>query len=191
MYASKLTREDLINNYGIIGVSPSGKSIMRKNKHTGKIRIQTKFCMNNSGYYLVTCYSAKRRKSFPKEKRNQASGQVIIPLHKIIYAYMYGSTTEGLVIDHINKDKTDNDYRNLREITPQENIIRDTNKNTRTLYTVLTKEELEAKLEYYIEAYEQAKKNKDAKEAHRLRANISNTRARLRYLKESNKDENN
>ena len=30
-YASKLTREDLIKKYGIIGVSPSGTSIMKRN----------------------------------------------------------------------------------------------------------------------------------------------------------------
>ena len=94
--------------------------------------------MNNSGYYLVTCYNANRRKEIPKEERNQASGQVILPLHKIIYAYMYGSTTEGYVIDHIDGDKTNNDYRNLQEVTPQENVTKGTTKNTRVVYTKLT-----------------------------------------------------
>ena len=36
-YGSKLTREELIKKYGIIGVSPSGNSLLRKNKRTGKI----------------------------------------------------------------------------------------------------------------------------------------------------------
>ena len=181
-YGSKLTREELINKYGIVGVSPSGNSIMRKNKLTGKIRIQTKFCKNNSGYYIVTCYCPEVRKSIPKEKRNQASGQVVIPLHKIIYAYMYGSTTEGYVIDHIDGNKTNNDYRNLQEITPQENVTKGTNKNTRVLHTRLTWNELMDKLDLYTALYEEAKQNKDAEGAHKYRSNMSNTRARLRYI---------
>lgn len=137
-YGSKLTREELINKYGIVGVSPSGTSLLRRNKLTGKIRIQTKFSKNNSGYYIVTLYDADRRKAIPMEERNQGSGQVVIPLHKIIYAYMYGSTTEGYVIDHKDGNKTNNEYTNLQEITPQENVTKGTNKNTRVLHTRLS-----------------------------------------------------
>lgn len=38
------------------------------------------------------------------------------------------------------------------------------------------------KLVLYTYLYEEAKKNKDAEGAHKYRSNVSNTRARLRYL---------
>lgn len=187
-YGSKLTREELINKYGIIGVSPAGTSLMRRNKRTGKIWIQTKFCKNNSDYYIVTLYDPEVRKAIPKEERTNGSGQVIIPLHKIIYAYMYGSTTEGYVIDHINKNKIDNDYRNLREITPQENVTRDTDKNTKLIKCnlKLSREWYLDKIEYWEEQYELAKDNHDAELAHGARSMLAWYRGKLRFYDKNN-----
>ena len=44
-----------------------------------------------------------------------------IPIHRIVYEMHYGDVPEGLVIDHINRNKTDNRIENLRAVTTQEN----------------------------------------------------------------------
>lgn len=140
----------------------------------------------------MTLYDPELRKSIPKEQRTNGSGQVVIPLHKIIYAYMYESTTEGLVIDHINKDKTNNDYRNLREITPQENITRDTNKNTKLVKCNLnvSREWYLGKIKYWEVQYELAKNSHDAELAHSARSMLAWYRGKLRFYDNNNGETN-
>lgn len=96
---------------------------------------------------------------------------------------MYGSTTEGLVIDHINKDKTNNDYRNLREITPQENITRDTNKNTKLVKCNLnlSRDWYLGKIKYWEAQYELAKDTHNAELAHSARSMLAWYRGKLRF----------
>lgn len=43
-------------------------------------------------------------------------------LHRVIWLYVYGSWPTG-VIDHVNRDKTDNRFCNLRDTTVQTNNI--------------------------------------------------------------------
>jgi len=41
--------------------------------------------------------------------------------HRLIYIYHKGEIADKLQIDHINRDKSDNNIENLRLVTPQEN----------------------------------------------------------------------
>ena len=123
------------------------------------------------------------------QAKNRTSG-----LHRIMWAWHYGEVPEGMVVDHIdNKHETLHDYRleNLQLLTPQENLAKEnTYIGTRELKCKMNKpkEFYENKLLKYEKEYEEAKKNHDADTAHKLRTNIANMKARLRYW-DSHKEE--
>jgi hypothetical protein len=105
-------------------------------------------------------------------------------VHVLNYVWNKEDKPSGMVIDHIDNDANNNDISNLQCITPAENLA----KEKPNWYTSETKCKLnkprsfyQDKLEGYILAYEQAKKDHDAEGAHKLRSCISQTRARLRY----------
>ena len=77
MYANKLTKNDLLKA-GIINVSADGLHI------TGIIR---DFKQTPSGSGHLNCLGWG--------------------VHRIVYAWFHGEAPEGLVIDHINNNKTD------------------------------------------------------------------------------------
>lgn len=53
------------------------------------------------------------------DKKTSKSG--IKYLHRAVWEYHYGQIPNGLMIDHINRDKTDNRIENLRLVTAKEN----------------------------------------------------------------------
>lgn len=65
--------------------------------------------VNNYGYVqvMLKCTDGKRR---------------MFMWHRVIYTYFYGTIPEGMQINHINEDKTDNRLCNLELVTPSQNI---------------------------------------------------------------------
>ena len=107
-------------------------------------------------------------------------------LHRVIWAWHYGEVPAGFVVDHINnKHSRIEDYHldNLQLLTPGQNIRKERICNIKEVKCQLNKPRsfYEDKLNKYLALYESAKINKDAKAAQKLRGNISQTRARLRY----------
>lgn len=88
-----------------------------------------------------------------------------------------------MVVDHENNDKSDNCLFNLQLLTPGENIYKNRECNIYELKCNLNRPRsfYEDKLTNFISKHIQAKLDKDADLAHKLRGNISATRARLRY----------
>ena len=65
--------------------------------------------ISTTGYLRITVYKNGERKS--------------ILSHRFIYECYNGLISEGLVIDHINRDKLDNRIENLHVVTHRENNL--------------------------------------------------------------------
>lgn len=189
MYAERLTKEELIAN-GINEITADGRVF-----RTG---LEVQPYTNSKGYLVLNLYDRDEEGNYikiPLKRKAKGCKNLIntyrfksktVGLHRAMWAWFYGEVPQGYVIDHINNSHTNKeDYRleNLQLLTPKENLAKErpeSNKQTKCKLS-RPREYYETKLEQYLEAYTSAKLEKDAKAAHKLRTNISQTRARLRY----------
>lgn len=180
MYCKELTKEFLIN-CGITNVDICGNVWVN-----GKL----KFPRYNCGYYKISVYSSYVYSQC--EIKTRQSGTLTFPVQRIVWAWFNGKVPAGMVVDHINNNKLDNNLNNLQLLTPQENLNKD-KPSTRILKCKLDRQlsYYTDKLEKYLYQYELAKKSGLQELAHKLRSNISQTKARIRYWKLNNKEQNN
>ena len=182
MYAKEITKAYL-EKLGITYVAPDGKLIKCGDKEVNQVQLPT-------GYLSVNLYDPDIYKVvYPLTKRTDA-GTVVIPVHRLVYAWFKDSVEAGYVVDHINDIKDDNRIENLQLLTPAENIWKGRPHNVRRI-KCSTKKPLSFymnKLNKYLESYEAAKQAKQTELVHKLRANISQTRARIRYWLDENKE---
>ena len=176
MYAKGIDKDYLMNRIGVTDITPDGKHIYINNKEVKQFKI-------NTGHFIFQAYDSTLFKQIYPLTKSVTAGQVEIPVHRAVYAWYHGSIQDGLVVDHINNDKQDNRLENLQLLTPKQNIWKDRECDVREIRCRLNKPRsfYEDKLNRYIAEYENAKLMKDADLAHKMRAYISNTRARLRY----------
>jgi len=176
MYAKELTKEYLMK-LGIIDITPDGKHIYWA---PGKEAPQY---LLNTGHLAINAYDRDIYNVVYPLTKSKSAGEIVIPVHRAVYAWYYGSTVENMVVDHINNIKTDNRLDNLQLLTPKQNIWKDRECDVWEMKCRLNKPRrfYEEKLEMYEELYRNAKLAKDADKVHKLRANISQSRARLRY----------
>lgn len=109
-----------------------------------------------------------------------------IGVHRAMWAWFYGSVPEGMVIDHINNNKSDNRIDNLQLFTPQQNILKEKYQQSERLIKCRLDKPLsfyEEKLTEFETLYTQAKIDHDAKACHALRGRIAEYRAKIRYYK--------
>lgn len=185
MYARKLTKEELMD-FGINEVTATG--------HVFRNGVEVEPCIDGQGYFKFNIYDKDENGNkikLPKYENAKDYEYTYkyrsIGLHRLMWAWHYGECPEGMVVDHINNkhDHLEDYYlSNLQLLTPSENVSKERdNWHVTELKCNLGKprSHFEQKLEGFTIAYEQAKKAKDAKAAHKLRCNIAQTRARLRY----------
>lgn len=94
---------------GLYEVSDFGRV---RNTRTGRILRPGK---NKFGYYFVNLYKDGKKKYFR--------------VHRLVYEAFCGKIPDGMVIDHVDGCKTNNNLNNLRCVTPKENM---NNPNTLT-----------------------------------------------------------
>ena len=183
MYAKKLTKEDL-KLYGITEVTEDCRIFVNG--------VERNLTTNCNGYFVFNTYALDengQRIKLPDKRPGYTYiyKSLTLGLHRIMWAWHKGEVPEGMIVDHKNNSHTHiEDYylSNLQLLTPSENIAKERdNWHVSELKCNLGKprSHYEDKLAGYTLAYEQAKKDKDAKAAHSLRGNIAQVRARLRY----------
>ena len=183
MYARKLTKLELMKS-GITEVTVDG------HVYAGEKELFPK--ANKQGYLMHSIYELDKngeKIKIPNEKSvfGYNYKQRSIGLHRLMWAWHFGEVPSGLVCDHINnRHSRIEDYHlsNLQLLTPAENVAKDkANWFTSEVKCQLNKPRsfYEEKLAKYEAEYEEAKIAGDAVLTHKLRANISQCRARLRY----------
>lgn len=174
-YAKELTR-DYLEYLGITHVTEDGKHIYKGEKELAQTTTK-------NGYLNILLYDPAVRQSVPKEERNSGTGNVSFGAHRVVYVWYNRIQPPGLVVDHIDCDKQNNDLSNLRLMTPAENLAKERGASTKQLKCPLNRPRsfYEDKLNEYLLQYEKAKEEHDATIVHRMRSNIANVRARLRY----------
>ena len=190
-YASKLTKGELIKN-GITLVTEDGYVFKGDKQITPSI--------NLCGYFVVTLYELDENgEKIKKPIKRQFKGckkisdtyiyaMRTVGLHRIMWAWFHDEVPEGYVVDHINnKHDAQEDYRleNLQLLTPAQNLTKERSESIKQLKCNLNKplSFYECKLDSYLAKYNEAKKNHDVELAHKLRGNICQTKARIRYYK--------
>jgi len=78
--------------------SPSGLSSVRLKRPVG--------CIGNHGYYQVSC----RKKG-------------VLLAHRVLWEMANGPIPEGMQIDHIDRNRTNNDLTNLRLVDCADNLV--------------------------------------------------------------------
>ena len=125
-------------------------------------------------------------KGCKKESNTYVYKMRTLGLHRVMWAWFNNSVPSGYVVDHINnKHDTLEDYQlsNLQLLTPAENLAKERGKSNKQMKCSLKRplSWYEERLTMYLAQYEEAKKNHEANEAHRLRTNIANIKAKIRY----------
>lgn len=195
MYAKKLTKERLIQE-GFTEITKEGRLFKgeqevfpNQNSRNGYISVWL-YQRDPEGHLIKgkeRVYKYTRKDGTIGEYTSWQAKLETYGLHRVMWAWHYGEVPEGYVVDHINnRHSRIEDYHldNLQLLTPKENVNKErTNWHQYEKKCSLKKprEHYENKLQYYIQQYDEAKLNKDAKLAHKLRSDISQYRARLRY----------
>lgn len=190
-YASRLTKEDLIK---------SGITLVTEDCCVFKGEKQLTPSINSGHYFAFLIYVLDEdgnKIKVPIKRQIKGSKKIsdtyvykmrAIGLHRLMWAWFNNEVPEGYVVDHINnRHETLEDYHlnNLQLLTPAENVAKERDESTRQVYCSLKKpiSFYENKLNNYLEQYEEAKKDHRADLVHKLRTNISDTKARIRYWK--------
>ena len=101
--------KDVKGYEGIYKISENGEvlSLGRlRGAVKGKDRL-LKYDISNSGYYRVTLSKNDKRKRFS--------------VHRLVYENFVGEIPEGLVINHIDENRFNNNYKNLEACTQKQN----------------------------------------------------------------------
>lgn len=181
-YARRLTREDL-ERAGITNITEDGR-VFRQG-------LEIPLNITPTGYRTLWIYDTDKDGNYIKYNFTSTGHyyyrQRMIGLHRAMWAWHHGEVPQGYVVDHINNSHENlEDYylSNLQLLTPAQNTAKEKKNWHKTeIPCMLSKPRsfYENKLNHYLAEYEKAKEAGDATLTHRLRSNVSQTRARLRY----------
>lgn len=182
-YACALTSDDLINDYKILAFSDT--EIWQQDKKLRSIKIKPKR-HKNQVYARVCLYNHTLKRS------------VTHVWHRILYCLMIGNIPAGFVVDHIDGNKLNNDFRNLQLLTAKENIAKGRSKKE-THYKlpkrkIYTEEFLLGKIDHYEKLLKENRESRTwenrkevAVKDHRYRSVLARWLGKYKLFKEKNK----
>ena len=112
-YAKELTK-NYLKKLGVTKVTRTGK-VYKNNK-------PAKQNLGSDGYLRVTLYDKDIYNLLYPITKQRNSGEISIAVHRIVYTWFNEVAPNGLVIDHIDNNKQNNNIDNLQALTPGENI---------------------------------------------------------------------
>lgn len=185
MFSGVVTKEYLMH-LGVTYVSRDGQHIMKGDKE-----LHQRNPKGLKGYKVVGFYDPEVYKNNCKSSNTLHLGNVDIYVHRIVWAWYHGATTPGLVIDHINNNKSDNRLENLQELTSGENAWKDRPHDIYTVKCDLAKpfSYYQDKVERYKRAFDLAKTLNDRREYSRCSKNFSLAKAKVRYYLQNKSEE--
>lgn len=197
-YAKKLTKERLIQE-GFTEITKEGRLFKGEhevfpqwngNKDNPNRYLCISLSQRDSEGHLIKgkdrVYKYTRKDGTIREYISWSAKTETFGLHRVIWAWHYGEVPAGYVVDHINNQHSRiEDYHldNLQLLTPKANVTKERICNIKEIPCKLSRPRsyYEEKLAKYEVLYEEAKKNRDKKGAHKQRTNIAQIKARLRY----------
>lgn len=189
-YARKLTKEELIKA-GITLITEDGLVFKGETQMIPTVAVGQNYLVLNI-YELdeegnkIKVPMTRTFKGCTKAVDTYIYKGRVVGLHRAMWAWFNEEVPEGYVVDHINnKHENIEDYHisNLQLLTPGENLAKERGTSGRQLPCKLNRplSWYEDRLNKYLAEYDEAKKNHDADRAHKLRTNIANLKAKIRY----------
>ena len=204
-YAKKLTKERLIKE-GFTEITKEGRLFKGErevfptwtggSKKGGNYLCIQLYQRDSEGHLIKgkdRIYKRTRKDGTISETLGYTGKLDTFGLHRVMWAWFHDEVPEGYVVDHINnKHSRIEDYHldNLQLLTPKQNLAKERAPSTREIKCKLNKPRsfYEDKQKKFEALYEKAKLEKDAEKAHKLRTNVAQTRARLRYYDNHKKE---
>lgn len=106
MLGMKYNRKDLENLQITIEVNPKSKCGYDVYQFGRKKNVY----QYDNGYYFLSYYDIALEKA------------ITVTLHRLLYAYFIGEVPFGMVVDHIDNDKFNNNLDNLQLLTREQNV---------------------------------------------------------------------
>ena len=117
-----ITKEQLMNEYNVINVTPYGW--ITKNGKMHEPTVSPQYRKDKKVVSYVVCQACLYGGNINGEKNNPK--YLRVPFSKMVYAWYYGQTSVDKVIDHINQNTLDCRPENLREVDEFWNLSKNT-----------------------------------------------------------------
>jgi hypothetical protein len=184
IYASYLNKDMLLKS-GITEITKDGRIFKGTRELKGIYNKQKK------AYKQFTIYAFDKdgnKIKIPSKTQSYNYRITTVAFHRAIYAWFHNEVPEGMVVDHIDNDPSNNNIDNLQLLTVYNNLHKDVIREAKYIPPMAqrrpyTEEYLNSMISKWEVEAEKAKTNHDAKRYHNAMCCLSQWRRRLELFK--------